>query len=73
MGGTKRVADAVAEGLGIQDPNDPQVVREADLMLRTDRRAEGIAMQRYGRTFGELPAHEQMGVWLEAEHREAGA
>lgn len=68
MGGTKRVAEAVAEGMGVHDPNDPRVVAEADRRLRTDRRAEEIASRRYGRPFGELPPHEQMTVWMEAEH-----
>lgn len=70
MGGTKRVAEAVAEGMTIPDPNDPRVVAEADRRLRTDRRAEEIASQRYGWPFEELPPHEQMTVWLEAEHEE---
>ena len=68
MGGTKRVAEAVAEGMGVTDPNDPEVVAEADQRLRTDRCAEEIAGKRYGRPFGELPPHEQMTVWMEAEH-----
>ena len=36
--------------------------------LRTDQRAEEIASRRYGLPFGELPPHEQMTVWMEAEH-----
>ena len=70
MGGVKHLADEVAGKLGIRDPNDPRVEAEVSRLLSTDRRAEAIARRRYGRPFGELPPHEQMTVWLEAEHEE---
>jgi len=71
MSGVKHLADEVAEKLGIRDPNDPRVEAEVTRLLSADRRAEAIACRRYGRPFQELPPHEQMTVWLEAEHQEA--
>ena len=72
MGATKRVAEQVAAEMGIEDPNDPRVVAEADLRLRTARRADTIASRRYNQPFEELPAAAQMRVWTEAEHRVGG-
>ncbi len=72
MGGSKQVGEQVAAELGIEDLTDPRVVAEADLRLRTARRADAIAGRRYSQPFEELPAAAQMRVWMEAEHRERG-
>ena len=39
-----------------------------DIKERTCNKAEEIAEQRYGREFNDLPASEQMKVWMEAEN-----
>lgn len=41
-----------------------------EVETKTAQKAEEIALLRYGRDFNELPPHEQMAVWLEAEHEE---
>ncbi len=38
-----------------------------DLEDVTCEKAEDIAEKRYGREFGQLPASQQMQVWMEAE------
>ncbi len=40
-----------------------------DLEERTINKADEIAEQRYGREFNDLPASEQIDVWMEAENK----
>ncbi len=70
MSGTKRAMEKTALEMGVQDPNDPGVVAEADLQLRTGRRAEEIAGKMFAWPFDELSPDQQMLVWLEAERLE---
>jgi len=39
----------------------------------TIEKAEDIAEKRYGREFGQLPASQQMQVWMEAEKQAISA
>lgn len=43
-------------------------VHKPDLGDMICDKAEEIALERYGREFNELPATEQMHVWMEAEN-----
>ncbi len=40
-----------------------------DLEEITSNKADEIAEQRYGREFSDLPASEQIDVWMEAENK----
>ena len=44
---------------------------QRDLEQRISEKADEIAEQRYGREFGDLPAHLKMEIWMEAEQEAA--
>jgi len=40
-----------------------------DVEERTSERAEELAQKRFGASFNELDKHQQMMVWMDAEHQ----
>jgi hypothetical protein len=85
MGAMKHTMDAVAERMGINDPNDPRVLTEVAKALgdvtrkyRPDRfdfeeaveeLASEIALKWTSYEFDTLPKDEQFKIWQEAERQ----
>ena len=44
-------------------------VERVDVEERTSVRAEELAQKRFGASFDELDKHQQMVVWMDAEHQ----
>lgn len=85
MSAIKHEMDAVAQRMGIKDPNDPRVLAEVGRILgdvgrgkhrhepdfeeMVSEKASELALKWTGYEFETLPGDEQYKVWLEAERQ----